>query len=76
MNKLSIVKCWASLVSQTVKNLPAGAGDMRDTGLIPGSGRSLEEDVVTHSIILAWKIPWIEEPGRLQSMGSKRLEHE
>ena len=76
MNKLSIVKCWASLVSQTVKNLPAGAGDMRDTGLIPGSGRSLEEDVVTHSIILAWKIPWIEEPGRLQSMGLQTVRHD
>ena len=36
-----------------VKNLPANAGDLRDVGLIPGSGRSLEEEMVTHSSILA-----------------------
>ena len=39
------------------------AGDVRDTGSIPGSGRSLEEGVATHSSILAWRIPWTEEPG-------------
>ena len=47
------------------KNPPANAGDIRDTGLIPGSGRSLEEGMATHSSILAWRIPWIEEPGQL-----------
>jgi len=50
-----------------VKNLPATAGDVRDLGSIPGSGRSLEEGMATHSSILAWRIPWTEEPGRLQS---------
>ena len=58
-----------------VKNLPATAGDARDTkdrALIPGSGRSLEKDMVTHSSIPAWKIPRIEEPGGLQSMGSQK----
>ena len=35
----------------------------------------LEEDIATHSSILAWEIPWTEEPGRLQSMGSQRVEH-
>ena len=39
-----------------------------DPGSIPGSGRS-EKEMVTHSSILAWKIPWMEDPGRLQSMG-------
>ena len=45
---------------------PANAGDM---GSIPGFGRSLEEGTATHSSILAWRIPWTEEPGRLQPMG-------
>ena len=54
------------------QNLPASAGDTRDVGLIPGSGRSLEEEMVTHSSTLVWKIPWAEEPGRLQSLGPQR----
>ena len=40
----------------------------RDAGSIPGSGRSSREGKATHSRILAWEIPWVEEPGRLQSM--------
>ena len=47
------------------KNPLENAGDVRDTGLIPGSGRSPEEDLATHPSILAWRIPWTEEPGRL-----------
>ena len=43
-----------------------------DEGLIPGSGRSLEKEMATHSSILAWEISWMEEPGGLQSIGSKR----
>ena len=58
-----------------VKNPPANAGDVRDVGSIPGSGRSPEEGMATHSSILAWRIPWTEEPGRLQSIGSQRVEH-
>ena len=52
-----------------VKNLPANAGDVRDVALIPGLGRSLEEERTTHSSILAWRVPWTEESDRLQSMG-------
>ena len=48
-----------------VKNLPANAGDV---GLIPGLRRSPREGNDTHSSILAWRIPWTEEPGGLQSM--------
>ena len=48
---------------------PASAGDTRDAGLVSGSGRSPEKEVVTHSSILVWEIPWTEEPGGLQSMG-------
>ena len=53
-----------------VKNLPAHAGTARDVGWIPGSGSPLEYEMATHSRILAWKIPWTEEPDGLQSMGS------
>ena len=42
-----------------------------DPGLIPGSGRSLEKEMATHSSILAWRIPWTEEPGELQSSGEQ-----
>ena len=54
-----------------VKNLPTNAGDARDLGSIPGLGKSPGEEMATHSSILAWRIPWTEEPGRLQSMGSQ-----
>ena len=55
-----------------LKSLPANAGDIRDAGLIPELGRleSLEEGMATHSSTLAWRIPWTEEPGRLEPMGS------
>ena len=45
-------------------------------GLIPGSGRSSGEGMATHSSILAWRIPWMEEPSGLQSMGSQRDRHD
>ena len=51
----------------------ASAYDVGDPGLIPGSGRSPGGGNGNHSSILAWKIPWTEEPGRLQSMGSQRV---
>ena len=53
-----------------LKNLPADAGD---AGSIPESGRSPGEEMATHSSILAWEVPWTEEPGGLQSMGSQRV---
>ena len=53
-----------------VKDLPANAVDVRDVGSIPGLGRSLQEGMATHSSIPPWRIPWTEEPGGLQSMGS------
>ena len=59
-----------------VKNLLANAGDVRDVGLIPGSGRSPGGGHTTHSSVLAWRIPWTEEPGRLQSMESQRVGHD
>ena len=58
--------------SLVVKNLPANAGGTGDTwvGKTP-----LEEEMVTHSSIVARKIPWTREPGRLQSLGSQRVGH-
>ena len=54
-----------------VQNLPANAGDARAVGLIPGSEDPLKEEMETHSSILAWRIPWTKEPGRLQSRESQ-----
>ena len=56
-----------------VENLPASAGDARDVGSIPGSGRSYGEGHGSAVQYIAWKFSWIEEPGRLQSMGLQRV---
>ena len=53
----------------------ASAFNAGDLGSIPGWGRSLGEEMTTHSSILAWKTPWMEKPGGLQSMGSQRVGH-
>ena len=66
---------WASQVALVVKTPPANAGEERDVGSIPGSGRSPGGGHVTHSSILAWRNPWTEEPDRLQSIGSQGVEH-
>ena len=61
-----------------IKNLPASAGEARDIGSILrslGQEDPLEEGIATYSSILAWRIPWTEEPGRLQAMGSQRIGH-
>ena len=56
-----------------VKNLPANAENAGDLGSIPGSEDPLEKEMATHFSILAWRIPWMKEPGGLQSTGSKRV---
>ena len=66
---------WVSQVVLVEKKLSANAWYKRDAGLIPESGRSLEEGMATHSNILAWRILWTEEPGGLQSIGSQRVGH-
>ena len=53
----------------TGKDSPANAGDTRDVGLVPGE--LLEEGMASHSSILAWRMPWTEEPGGVQSMRSQ-----
>ena len=58
-----------------VKNVPANARDARDAGSIPGSRRSPGEGNGSHSCILAWRIPWTEEPAGSQSKGLQRVRH-
>ena len=64
---------YGSLVAQTVKNL----FEMRETWVRSlGPECPLQKDVATHSSVLAWRIPWTEEPGELWSMGSQRDRHD
>ena len=61
----------ASLIAQSGKNLPA----IQETWIqFLGGENPLDKEMAIHSSILAWKIPWTEEPGRLQSMGSQELD--
>ena len=65
--------CGASLVAQRLKRLPL----IRETWVRSlGQEDPLEKEMATHSSILAWRIPWMEEPGGLQSMGSQRVGHD
>ena len=59
-----------------VKNLPVIAEGARDAVLYLGGEDPLEKGMATHSIILAQKIPWTEEPGRLQFLGLRRVRHD
>ena len=62
---------WTSLITQLVKNLP----EMQETRVrFLGQEDPLEKEMTIHSSILVWEIPWTEEPGRLQSMGSQELD--
>ena len=75
LNKSHPIKMlpWVSLVAQMVKNLPT----MQETWVQSlGWKDPLEKEMAIHSNILAWKIPWKEEPDRLQSMGSQRVRHD
>ena len=66
---------WAYQVALVVKTPPASAGDIKTW--VPSLGREdpPEEENGNHSSILAWRIPWAEEPGGLQSMGPQRVGH-
>ena len=78
--KWKALLCWlftslrltASQVMLVVKNLPANTRDIRDMG----QEDPLEEGIATHSSIFAWRIPWTEKPGGLQSMGSQIVRHD
>ena len=66
----------APLLAQLVKNLPVNAGDTRDEVQYLDWEDSLEMEIATHSSILAWEIPWTEQPDRLQSKRSQRIGHD
>ena len=68
-----LLQAKASLVAQILKNLHA----VQETQ-VPSLGveNPLEKEIATHFSILAWRIPWTEDPGRLQSMGSQRVRHD
>ena len=72
-----VLSCSQSIIGfpggSEVKASACNAGDL---GSIPGLGRVPGEGNATHSSTLAWRIPWREEPGRLQSMGSQRVRHD
>ena len=81
---MSLSKLWELVVGRCAcfpggasekKSSSASAEDIRDAGSVLRSGRSLEKGMTTHSSILAWRIPWRQEPGRLQSIGSQRVGH-
>jgi len=63
-------------VALLLKNPPVKAGNIRDLGLILGLKDPLGKGMATHSSSLAWRIPWTEESGRLQSMELQRLRHD
>ena len=68
---LAIFFNWVSQVALVVKNLPVNAGNIRDVNFILNQKDPLEYEMATHSGILAWRIPWTEDPGELQFIGSK-----
>ena len=72
----SVSSLGASQVVLVVKNPPLSAGNIRDVGSVPGSGRPLEEDMATQPSIIAWRIPRREESGGLQPVGSHRDGHD
>ena len=70
--ELDLDECWVSLVAQMVKNLPA----VQNTWVLSlGWEDPLEKGMATYSSILAWRIPWTEDSGGLQSWGHKEVRH-
>ena len=72
---MALCLAWASQAALVVKNLPADAADMKNAVQSLGWEDPLEEGMATHSSILAWRIPWTENPSGLQSMGLQRVGH-
>ena len=69
----NLINCWASLITQLVKNLPA----MQETQVqFLGREDTLKKEMATDSSIPAWEIPWADEPGGLQSTGVARVRHD
>ena len=70
------ISIWAPLVALVVKNLSSNAGDTETQLWSLGQEYPLEDEIATHSSTLAWRIPWTEEPGWLQSSGLKRVRYD
>jgi len=75
-SKLTCVRLLCLILFPGGSNGKASTCNAGDLGSIPGLENHLEKEMATHSSTLAWKIPWMEEPGRLQSMGSWRVGHD
>ena len=79
--KREVVHTYLQLFCIAVQGFPGGSevkasdSNAGDPGRSPGQEDPLEKEMAIHSRIIAWKIPWTEEPGRLQSMGSQRVGH-
>ena len=73
---LSFISIGASQVALVVKNQPANEGDLREWVQSLGQEDPVKEGMATHSSTLVWRIPWREEPGRLQSTGLQRVGHD
>ena len=68
---------WSFHLAQLIKNLPANAGDTREVGFDPWVRKiPWRRKWATHFSILTWRVPWTEELGELQSVGSKRVGHD
>ena len=75
MPSSGIAGLYGSYVFPGGSQVKASASNARDLSSIPGQEDPLEKEMVTHSSILAWRIPWTEKPCRLQSTGSQRVGH-
>ena len=74
--QIPVINHSSSQVVLVVKNLPANARDIQTQIQSLGREDPLEKEMVIHSSILAWRIPWTEEPGGLQSIASQRVGHD
>ena len=73
---MHLVPLMGFLSGTVVKNLPVDEGDARNAVQSPCQEDPLEQEMATHSSILAWEVPWTEWPARLESMGSQRVGHD
>ena len=75
-SKCQIIICWGFPDGSAGEEPACNAGDTGDSGSIPGLGRSPREGSGIHSSILAWEMPWTEEPGGLQSSRQRKAGHD
>ena len=76
LHRVILKECLVSMDFPGGSNSKESACNVGDLGSIPGQEEPLEKGMATHSSILAWRIPWMEETGWLQSMGSQRVVHD